>query len=701
MQFFSNMLGSVMAWCYSFLHNYGLAIIVFTFFTKIILLPVSAWIQKNSIKMVEMYPEINHLKAKYFYDKDKYADEQSKLYKKKKYNPFTSLISLIIQIVLLMGVVDVIYHPLTYIAKAPKPVVNAFCEIAAQQDDTLSSSSNYLQLAAIDQIQNGKADAYVQLEQTYGTDAAQLVSEAENLNMHFLFFNLSWIATSKGGIAILVPLLAALSSWLLSICENHANVLQHEQGTGGQLGAMALSVGLSLYLGFFVPAGVGLYWVASNLLAILQQYLLNAWINPKKYVDYKALEESREELAAVMPPKTKHRFNDPLMKRERADYKRFMSVQNKHLVFYSESNGFYKYYDGMIDYILKNTNIPIHYITSDPNDHIFQMSKENPQIKAYFIDMQSLITLMMKMDADVVCMTMPDLDTYQIKRSYVRKDIRYINLCHGIGSYNLTFRTHAVDHFDSVFLAGKHQVEEIRKIEKLYGLPEKTLVECGYPILDEMQAQYRSYLSSHPAVSSKKTVMIAPSWQKGNIVESCLSALLEALNHNGYRIIVRPHPQHVRHFGPEMEALKQKYKDNPDIEIQTDFTSNSTVFEADAMISDWSSIAYEFAFTTQKPVLFVNTPMKVMNPDYQKIDTVPFDIWVRNVIGTTVEPDHIEEAPEKIAYLFSHLDEYRNKIKELTAEYVYNLGSSAEVGAREIIREVFSQTERRQANNDQ
>ena len=49
---------------------------------------------------------------------------------------------------------------------------------------------------------------------------------------------------------------------------------------------MAFSVGLSLYLGWFVPAGVALYWIASNLFAILQQYLLNWAINPKDYVDY-------------------------------------------------------------------------------------------------------------------------------------------------------------------------------------------------------------------------------------------------------------------------------------------------------------------------------------------------------------------------------------------------------------------------------
>ena len=47
-------LGFVMEWCYSFIHNYGLSIIAFTLITKIILLPLSVWVQKNSIKMVQM-----------------------------------------------------------------------------------------------------------------------------------------------------------------------------------------------------------------------------------------------------------------------------------------------------------------------------------------------------------------------------------------------------------------------------------------------------------------------------------------------------------------------------------------------------------------------------------------------------------------------------------------------------------------------
>ena len=78
--------------------------------------------------------------------------------------------------------------------------------------------------------------------------------------------------------------------------------------------------------------------------------------------------------------------------------------------------------------------------------------------------------------------------------------------------------------------------------------------------------------------------------------------MLDNLKDLDYHIIVRPHPQHVRHMPEKMESLKAKY--GPlGIEIQTDFSSNSTVFEADMMITDWSGIAYEYAFTTCRPVL--------------------------------------------------------------------------------------------------
>ena len=130
MRILSDALGYVMYFCYYLLHNYGLAIILFTLISKIVLLPVSVWVQKNSIKMVKMQPEINRIKAKHFGDADRIADEQSQIFKREKYNPLASLIPLAVQIILLMGLVEVIYHPLDYLLHMSQDVITAFNGLA-------------------------------------------------------------------------------------------------------------------------------------------------------------------------------------------------------------------------------------------------------------------------------------------------------------------------------------------------------------------------------------------------------------------------------------------------------------------------------------------------------------------------------------------------------------------------------------------
>ena len=79
------LLGIVMGWCYNLVNNYGMAIILFTLFSKFVLLPISIWVQFNSIKMVKMQPALNRIKIDHFGDKDTIAEETQKLYKKNHY----------------------------------------------------------------------------------------------------------------------------------------------------------------------------------------------------------------------------------------------------------------------------------------------------------------------------------------------------------------------------------------------------------------------------------------------------------------------------------------------------------------------------------------------------------------------------------------------------------------------------------------
>lgn len=609
-------------WIYDLVGNMGVAIILFTLLTKIILLPVSIWVQFNSIKMVKMQPELNRINAKYYGDKEAISEKQAELFKKEKYNPLVSVIPMAIQLILLMIVIDAI-----------KGAMNGI-----------------------------------------------------GINTLLFAIDLRIVPKSFGGPAIFAPILAALSAWVMCFTQNKSNVLQAEQGKFGQYGAMILSVLLSLYLGWFVSIGVVVYWIASNLMSVAQMYILNFFINPKKYVDYGQLEQSKKELSELKSIGGENAKDiKKYAKREKEDYKKFFDIDNKHVVFYSENTGFYKYYKGMIEYLLEHTNMTIHYVTSDPEDAIFELAKTKTAIKPYYIGEKKLITMFMKMEADVVVMTMPDLENYHIKRSYVKNDVEYIYVPHGMDSLNLTMRTGSMDHYDTVFCVGPHQKEEIEKTEEAYQLDKKKLVDWGYSLLDEM---IESYEKEEKPQSDKKTILIAPSWQDDNIVDSCLDEILENLKTSNCNIIVRPHPQHVRHRKEKMEQLKARFAENENIEIQTDFSSNSSVFQADLLISDWSGIAYEYAYATKKPVLFINTPMKVMNPEYKEIDTVPLNITLREELGCAVELDQIDTVKEKAEDLMARKDEYKEKITAFTNTYVYNHGTAGEVAAKYIFNTV-------------
>ncbi len=684
---FADILGIIMKFCYDICHNYGIAIILFTLISKIVLIPITIYVQKNSIKMVKMQPAINRIKINYFGDKDKIAEEESELYKKEHYNAFTSLIPLIIQLIILIGLVEVINHPLTHIIKVDKKQNESLTTIVLNNNKELNEESSSLELDILKDI---KEDKYIEEYKEVIGEAK--INEIKDLNVKFLGIDLTWIADNEKGLTYLIPIVAALSAFIMCIGLNKMNVLQQAQSIYNRYGMLILSVLLSLYLGTFVAAGVALYWVVSNLFAVFQQWILNKCINPKKYVDYEELKNTTNELKEISNLNKTNKRTKEQIKKEKQDYKKFFKIVNKKLVFYSESNGFYKYYKGVIEYLLNNTNITIHYITSDYNDNIFKLEKENPKIKAYYIEEKKLITLMMKMDADVVVMTMPDINTYHIKRSYIRKDIEYIYYPHGQGSSNLTLRPHATDHYDTIFVTGKHQKEEELAINKKYNL-KREIFEFGYPLLDDMIEEYQK--KKKESKSKKKTILIAPSWQKDNIVDLCLEEILNNIKDESYNIIVRPHPQHVRHMKEKFEKMKEEYKDNDNIEIQTDFSKTNTVFDADLIITDWSDIGFEYAFTTKKPVLYINTPMKIMNPNYKELNVVPINIWSRDKVGKSLDVDQLNKVKDTVKELLNSKEQYNKKITKIVDEYVYNLGNSSEVGANYIIKVIQDKVKER------
>lgn len=665
--FLISILGYVMRFCYMLTHSYGFSIILFTLLTKFVLFPLNIVTQKNAIRMVQLQPKLDALKIKYIDDKDKYTDEQLALYKEYKYNPFIDTLPLLLQIPIVLGLVGVVYRPLSFVLNIGSETVDRL-KLWLTETLGVADSGSIYQLKIIEKLRNG----FPAPSDVDGSILGQITS----FDMKFCGIDLGMTPSLRGDpVLLLIPALAALSALLLCFAQNKLNVLQLSQGRLNKILTTIFMVLFSLYFAMIVPCGVGLYWIAGNLFAIPLMLLTNLVTKPWKHVDYERLMEMKKQKRLKEEEFRKYH------KREKADYKRFFSHKDMQLMFYSENNGFFKYFSGIVDYLCEHSDLTIHYVTSDPNDKIF--SDPRKQIEPYYVASDRyLVPLFMKLEADMCVMTMPDLEKYHIKRSRVKKDVEYVFASHAIGSICM-YRKGALDWFDTVFSPNTTQSEEIRAYEKLYGTHEKLLVETGYPLIDDLLADYDS--KPHPE-NKVPQIMIAPSWQKDNIIELCGEKILEELKDDGYRIIMRPHPQHVRHEPERFAMLKKKYADCENIEIQTDFSVTNPVMESDILITDWSNISSEFAFVTKRPVLFIDTPMKIMNPDYTKIQEAPVNKTMRTLIGEVISPDEVSDIGAVIKRMLADREGYREKIEKAFGEYVFNIGKSSELCGKYIIK---------------
>jgi YidC/Oxa1 family membrane protein insertase len=135
-----------------------------------------------------------------------------------------------------------------------------------------------------------------------------------------------------------------------------------------------------------------------------------------------------------------------------------------------------------------------------------------------------------------------------------------------------------------------------------------------------------------------------------------------------------------------MENLKAKYAERDNFEYQDRMGESDTLFRSDVLVCDWSAMAIEYALGLEKPVLFVDLPRRVRNPDWQAFDIEPREVAIRELAGDILSPSRLEEAPDKIARLLDTQDKFRQRMQNLRSQMVFNIGGSIAAGAREIAR---------------
>ncbi|MBQ8927865.1 MAG: YidC/Oxa1 family membrane protein insertase [Oscillospiraceae bacterium] len=317
-------LGFIMRLIYGLVGNYGIAIILFTLVTKLILFPISYKQQKNSARLQLINPKLKKLQERYKDKPEKLQLEQSKLYQDENINPYSSCLTSFIPLILLWGVLAVVYKPMTYIMRYDKDVIEeaksiviSIDEDAEKTQDTLKRNSMRQELIIVEKLEanmDGFLDAINAGEVTYqnkdGEDVfvtltaiePEFVTRVDEFADTFKLgnVNLSETPSTKPSenshfFLFLIPILSGLMQLAMTIYMQYMQKKRNpDMPNMGAMNAMLFLMPLfSVWLAFTVPAGVGFYWLCSSAFSFLQSILLYAWFNEKRVEQIGAQEREK------------------------------------------------------------------------------------------------------------------------------------------------------------------------------------------------------------------------------------------------------------------------------------------------------------------------------------------------------------------------------------------------------------------------
>lgn len=289
------LLGFIMFYINKLTNNYGLTLLLFSILVKVCMIPLGIQQQKGLISSARMQPKMKRLQKAYGNNKQKYSEELQKLYNEEGFSPMSSCLPMLIQFPILFGMLDVIYSPIKHILRLPADTINKAIEIAT---GIVGEGGMNVYSKEISVLSIAKADPTPFIE-GIGAEAASVIT-----NFDFTFFGLSLgeqpTLTPEGKpfglyfVLLLIPILSGVTSFIMSLVTRQSSAASTDGQMAGMNNTMLIMMPLmSIWISFIVPAGVGIYWLISNILSTIQSIILNKIMNPAEEIAKAAAEEER------------------------------------------------------------------------------------------------------------------------------------------------------------------------------------------------------------------------------------------------------------------------------------------------------------------------------------------------------------------------------------------------------------------------
>lgn len=317
-------LGFIMYGIYSLVKNYGVALIIFTLLTKLLLSPLSVNQHKMNAKQKAVSPKLEKLKKSFANNPQRLQEEQMKLYSEHNINPMAGCLPLFIQFPILYGILDVVYRPLTHILRFSRTdIEQATAVLKKYIEDAGITSEKYIdsrpELIIMRYAKENprifeSMDGFAEKIENFNNTLFGLIDLGATPTIHPEVWNAAAVAL------LMIPIASGFFQILLTVYmqirqkNDNPEAAKMMGGMNIMLYAMPL---FSVWIAFGFPAGVGFYWTISSIFSLIQNIILNNIMTPER-IDF-MLEKEKT--------KAKNRKKPGLMERMMQQQAQLQNIQ--------------------------------------------------------------------------------------------------------------------------------------------------------------------------------------------------------------------------------------------------------------------------------------------------------------------------------------------------------------------------------------
>ena len=277
--------GLILLSLYNFVHNYGLAVILFALIVKLCCVPLAIKGKKSMLAMTALNAEMQQLQKKYANNRAKLNEEIQALYERRGVSPMSGCLPNLIPLPIMMGLYYAVQQPLQYIVGLSSETVIKLAQLVGL--DNLAGANYTVQIVIAE-----KLNAFKDAAGNFAPDVLKCLADGESIfPMDFNFFGLNLADTPSikhPGLIWIIPILSGLTAFLSSY------IMQKMQGTqnsaaAGQMKMLNFMMPLmSLYFAFILPGAIGIYWIFNNVFTCVQEVILTKRIRGRQEAEQAA-----------------------------------------------------------------------------------------------------------------------------------------------------------------------------------------------------------------------------------------------------------------------------------------------------------------------------------------------------------------------------------------------------------------------------